>query len=258
MSKLTNYIKKEFGKGFSKNAIRKKLIKAGYDEDQIEQSFAAAEGKQETTVIEPKKSIPNHIAWKKIFGIIIIICIALLFLVGLMWVTKMSSKKVASDDSVCDDVAEEERNFCFLKHAKEQENPLYCDYIIGEGLMEFCKLKKWEDNTCTYEVFVGEKDQCMVNKAIAERDTLYCDDLTDAGDCYKNVAMATNDLNFCEGRIKCISSIAIEKNDPTLCDHPSIADLQMLCLRGYAIGKNDQSYCSDFDGRCLSHFTTES
>ena len=257
MSQLTNYIEKELGKGFSKDAIKSKLLKVGYTEDQIKQSFATVEGKRDTVVVEPKKSIPRQIAWRKIGMIVGIIGIILLVSVGLLFVNKMFSEGFSLSSASCDDVIGEEKDLCYLEFAKENDDVSVCNSIVSVGLKMFCEQKQWEEDDCSYEGYLGALDRCILDKAIVEKDTTYCYQMPDIDACFKDVASGANDVSFCRMRIGCVSSFALERDDPSLCSSPLIAEFEAVCLRQYALAKNDKSYCPNGED-CLSYATTES
>ena len=58
----------------------------------------------------------------------------------------------------------EEKDICFLKLAKQKEDPSFCKKIQNHGLSDMCSQKIWERRDCVYWTLIGEsKDSCILN-----------------------------------------------------------------------------------------------
>jgi hypothetical protein len=254
MSQLTNYIEKELGKGFSKDAVKAKLLKVGYTKEQIQQSFAAVEGKQDTVVVEPTKSIPKHIAWRKIWTIIAIIGVIVLVSVGLLFVNNLFSDGFSLSSPSCDDAVGEEKDLCYLEYAKENDDVTHCASMGTSGLKAYCEEEGWNRDDCSYATITGAEDACFVQMAIQREDSTYCYRSTNVVECLKKVTLTLNDVKFCWLSEECVAAVALEWKDDSLCETLP-RGTEKNCFQKYALGVHDKSYCVKEDDACLAQFS---
>ena len=80
MSQLTNYIQKELDKGFSKDLVTKKLLQAGYTQQEISESFQSLKS-AEPLLRRKSIEMPHmefHITWGRwVFGILAVLLVAI-------------------------------------------------------------------------------------------------------------------------------------------------------------------------------------
>src|SRR3989338_3956607 len=122
MSQLTNYIQKELDKGFSKDLVTKKLLQAGYTQQEISESFQSLKS-AEPLLRRKSLEIPHmefHITWSRwVFGILAILLVAVFGYLIYLYEGELPTFEEVSVTSSCDGLAVEEKNICLLQLAQQ-------------------------------------------------------------------------------------------------------------------------------------------
>ena len=243
MSQLTNYIQKELDKGFSKDLITKKLLQAGYTQQEIGESFKSL--KSAEPLLRRKFAdtlhLETHIQWSKwIFGLLAIIVVIILGFLMYQYKGELSSYQ-EQDVSSCDSLSDREKDICYLQLSATGED--YCSAIQNMAIKTACDERVWETNNCTYELFIGnDYDKCLYQKAVETKDTKYCTMQEEHSDCLLQLALDAGDNSLCEGDGYCLFNYATEKKDITVCE--SLAGMfQYQCYDAYAAETGDFSVC---------------
>lgn len=125
---------------------------------------------------------------------------------------------------------------CYLTYAKNNNNASVCDKIQhvtkGGG-------RPWVDEE---DEFVGNRDICFRDVAIATSNLELCDDLDSKFErkrCIYTIAIKERDVEICENfisvdRDSCVSKIAKLTNSSELCSKINIDVIKQSCLRGTA------------------------
>ena len=145
MSQLTNYIQKELDKGFSQDLISKKLLQAGYSQQEISESFQSLKS-AEPLLRRKSLEIPHmefHITWSRWgFGILAVLLVAVFGYLIYLYEGELPTFEEVSVPSSCDGLAVEEKNICLLQLAQQGED--VCDQLSTDVLKTLCTEKYWE------------------------------------------------------------------------------------------------------------------
>ena len=262
MSQLTNYIEKELSKGYSKDLIKQKLLKAGYKQEVIEDSFHLIEGKKDFIVRKKHHfydSIhldPHVLRSKWLFPVIGIVCLIVLVVLLLSNIDFSEIDKgedlleTTVSISDCKKLSGDGKDICILELAKQTDDIEYCDELFNEGLKSFCVNKGWEQNTCSYESLIGEREDCLKTKAIENSDDNYCYISEDVNTCLVEMSVSLNDVKYCDEVPECVGGVAAETNNIGLCDE---IESKAQCYREYSF-LTDTNVCSDNDIECELYF----
>ncbi len=247
MSQLTNYIQKELEKGFSEKLIREKLLKTGYTEQEIKESFRSIKGAEPLL----RRKLPEylhadvHVQWSRWVFPLLALGVAVFFgyLVYLYAIGEVGVEEVVTD---CDALADaREKDICLLKLARRGEGR--CAKIISDLLRVSCEQTVWERDDCVYEMLVEEDYRaCLYEKAIEKGATSFCIGLEEKrSDCFFAIAEQKDDVSLCKNDFGCVLKMAISQKDASLC---AAADeriqVQALCLDAYAEETGDTSMCA--------------
>ena len=235
MSQLTNYIQKELDKGFSKDLISKKLLQAGYAQQEISESFSSLKSAEPLLRRKPAETIHQeyHIKWSKL--VFALLAAAVLVFFGLLlfqYKASLSSVPVEKGNA-CDGITDvQERDVCLLQLAADGQD--VCEKIQTPLFVASCQNKIWEFNPCLYRSFLGENiDTCLYQLALETGDVHHCFGLeSNQSNCFFQVAQYHNDPSYCSGDVTCVARLALVDGDVSLCD-TLIGRSQQLCYNKY-------------------------
>jgi hypothetical protein len=239
MSQLTNYIQKELDKGFAKDLITKKLLQAGYAQEEITESFKSLKTgepllkrKFVDTIHEDAKVIRSKWLFP-ILGVLLLVVFGYL----IFHYVEMPS------GTECDNISDiEEKDICYLELATSGEK--VCEKITNNVFKTACEQKIWSLRDCTYEMLIDkDPETCLLNKAIETKDTRYCTMQEEHTDCLLMLANSTNDPSLCQGDSFCLALFAIEKKNPEVCE--TIFFSHEECYDTYAAETGDTSICDE-------------
>lgn len=237
MSQLTNYIQKELDKGFSKDLITKKLLQAGYSQQEINESVTSLKS-AEPLLRRKSIEMPHmefHITWSRwVFGILAIVLVAVFGYLIYVYEGEVTFSK-AEESYLCDAITDSlEQDKCYLSLAAEGKDT--CSLIKSKMLTSLCEQKIWETDRCNYLSFTGgDKEACLWEQAVATKDSSYCNRKT------------TDD-------IACLVQLAIKTEDASVCGH------ELFCYQQYAVAIQDKSVCEnvpeeEYKNACLTYYT---
>ncbi len=237
MSQLTNYIQKELDKGFSKDLITKKLLQAGYTQQEISESFTSLKSAEPLLRRKFVDELHHdvHIQWSKwLFGILAVLLVAAFGYLIYLYEGEITLPQTELS-TACDAIADSlEKDKCYLSLAAEGEET--CSLIQSKILGQLCEQKIWETDPCNYLIFTGgDKEACLWEQAIATKDASYCNRKT------------TDD-------IACLVQLAIETKDTSVCGH------ELFCYQKYAVAVEDKTVCEQAINplhreSCLTYYT---
>lgn len=246
MSQLINYIQKELDKGFSKELIREKLLRAGYTKQEIQESFASLKAAEPLL----RRKFPDtihtdvHVRWSKWVFPLLAIALALFF--GYLLFLYIEEKPAVEEVSACEEFSDaQERDTCYLELAAGGEE--VCEKIASEAMQASCKQKIWKMNPCIYQMLLGEDyASCASETALETGDTQHCFGLDEkTSSCLYEVASLNNDISFCQKDFTCILQLAIAQKEPEACIiFEDRTELSALCYDNYAERTGDTSICS--------------
>lgn len=260
--RLTEYIKKEFEKGFSEEDIRKALVNAGYAQEIIENSFREA---------RPKKHHPTMaliIIFALIMLLIGIISYFLLFeqqqdIKNLGEATEAETEEPSTDQGlfemafkenepkICSDIkAIEIRDGCLLKFALENGNEDACSFLPAskiDSCLNQVAINFQKPQICEQLSTEGSRQECIFSISVSEG-LNGCNKLKEdkREDCYitvfgsKNISVQECSLvsgvavNYC---------MALAKRNADLCMEIKSESMIMDCVRDMALRLNDYKIC---------------
>lgn len=240
MSKLTNYIKKEFSKGFSKENIKSALIKAKYPEEAIDRAFYEIENKA-----GKKKRLKKAF---KVIGIILlaVILVYLIFLLitNIHIPTKCDLKKTQN-----------EKDMCYYEKAMAGNNLEYCGKIKQPWIFVPCGNKEPLNPCRNPDLKQEDKDQCWYKDAIKEISLNDCinkvKDKALSNKCVKEIntiVLEKMEIDLCGRNEECILNFAVKKNNPKLCQNEKLFIFeQENCIIDYAKKTGDLEACDMLD-----------
>ena len=216
---MSDYIKKELEKGFSLKKIKKELVKAGHNIGHIEKEFASFESKKEKKIFSYLKNY-----WPII---LIVLFLVILIIVFIKTGPSFKSFKGLSSDQVSEEQVQKTllqsmvdecklisnsklQGVCLLKAAKQFDNISVCSQISSSGNDIFyyaCTDKIWENGDCGYENLIGDSDSCWFNRAVKEKNFLFCESISLDEPrllCEKKVldlASSNKNASFCGGAV---------------------------------------------------------
>lgn len=249
MSQLINYIQKELDKGFSKELIREKLLRAGYTKQEIQESFASLKAAEPLL----RRKFPDtihtdvHVRWSKWVFPLLAIALALFF--GYLLFLYIEGKPAVEEVSACEEFSDaQERDTCYLELAAGGED--VCEKIASSALQSLCTQKIWTASDCSYDFILGKNTSaCLFNKALETKDTTYCYMQKEHTDCLYSLAVAAQESSFCGIDGACLFEYALEQNDVRAC--AAIQDIfQWQCYDAYAEKTGDTSICDKGSFRC--------
>lgn len=223
MSQLTNYIQKELDKGFSKDLVTKKLLQAGYSQQEIGESFQSLKS-AEPLLRRKAIELPHmefHIKWSRwVFGIMAIILVAVFGYLIYLYEGALPTFEEIEAPSSCDGTVEE-KNICLLQLAQDGED--VCDQLSTEVLRSLCTGKYWEKDTCNFNFLVTkdttQREQCLWDQAVATQDASYCTrKVHDKIECLVQLAQDTGDAGVCGQYRKCYTQYALLIKDDSICE----------------------------------------
>ncbi len=241
MSQLTNYIQKELDKGFSQDLVTKKLLQAGYTQQEISESFQSLKS-AEPLLRRKSIEMPHmefHIKWSRwVFGILAVLLVAVFGYLIYLYEGELPTFEEVGVPSSCDGLAVEEKNVCLLQLAQQGED--VCAQLSTEVLRTLCTEKYWEKDTCNFNFLVtkdtAQREQCLWEQAVEMKDTSYCyEKIYDRYDCLINLIDEVGDVSLCGENILCYEKYAINKQDETFCDILVDEESQMRCHREYQV-----------------------
>jgi hypothetical protein len=239
MSQLTNYIQKELDKGFAKDLITKKLLQAGYVQEEITESFKSLKTgepllkrKFVDTIHEDAKVIRSKWLFP-ILGVLLLIVFGYLI---------FHYVEIPSGTE-CDNISDiEEKDICYLTLAAEGED--VCEKIVSSSIQLACTEKLWETQQCVYEKIIGEvSDTC--------KEPTDCKKTEDYTQCITELAIEQKDVGVCEKKMRCVTVLAIEMNDGSLCNE--LRREKQYCTLKYFEATGDSQYCTLGDLECGYH-----
>ena len=147
----------------------------------------------------------------------------------------------------------EEKDICFLKLAKQKEDPSFCKKIQNHGLSDMCSQKIWERRDCAYWTLIGEsKDSCILNTLDQNKLTIcYETEKSEAyGDCidfYSNKASSEKNSSLCLNNPSCLLHYAISTKEDSTCNIlKDISTLHsQLCFTYFYINLKNNNSCKD-------------
>jgi hypothetical protein len=235
MSQLTNYIQKELEKGYAKKLITKKLLKSGYNKQEIAASFKSLDTSEP---IVKRKVLDHthfdvHVQWSKwVFPLLAIgVGLFLGYLVFLYATGDVTTNVEVTD---CDDIVDShEKDLCLLDLGKE--DPEACVLIQEVVLQTACSKAVWEEDPCLYEFFKGgDREQCLWDLAVETGDNSYCmKKVVDRTECFVMLVEATGDVSLCENELFCYPEYALIIEDPSICDNAPDEGFTDSCYRYY-------------------------
>ncbi len=245
MSQLTNYIQKELEKGFSEKLIKEKLLKAGYTEQEIKESFRSLKSAEPLL----RRKLPEylhadvHVQWSKWVFPLLALGVAVFFgyLVYLYAVGEVGIEEVVTD---CDTLVDgREKDICLLQLAAAGED--VCGSMQSVPFKQACFGRVWELEDCTYELLIGEDmETCLLQKAIATRDASYCDRTEDFRVCRAKLAEMSGDISFCQENLACITTISVKEQNPDYCQDIYEDEFLRRCYDFYTKATGETSLCS--------------
>lgn len=242
MSALTEYLQKEVIKGFSKNAIIGKLLKAGYKREKIEQAFAEIDKKESVISQASKKSIVDKEAitkWAAIVVLILVIIAGTYLVINKFMAPEETKEKKAVDISKCNKLVDTERDNCILETAKELDNGEVCREIIEKTKKNMCSIKVWVTNNCLYQQLLGkETEDCFAEQALVSKEINDCYMVRDVEGCLLQLALQENSITYCNDQIECVVAFAKEKNNQEVCEEVDETS-KMFCKQIWSIGDNE-------------------
>src|SRR3989338_2574362 len=138
MSQLTNYIQKELDKGFSKDLVTKKLLQAGYTQQEISESFQSLKS-AEPLLRRKSLEMPHmefHLKWSRwVFGILAIVLVAVFGYLIYLYEGDMESIGEKEPVIISEGIEEEifscgfaeDRRVCITQLALQQDNITICE-----------------------------------------------------------------------------------------------------------------------------------
>ncbi len=224
MSQLTNYIQKELDKGFSKDLITKKLLQAGYSQQEISESFQSLES-AEPLLRRKSIEMPHmnfHITWSKwVFGVLAIVLVAVFGYLMYLYDGELPAFEEVEVPSSCDGLSLEEKNICLLQLAQQGED--VCNQLSTEVLRSLCTDKYWEKDSCNFNFIINkdtaQREQCLWEQAVATQDGSYCTrKVHDKIECLVQLAQETGDAGVCGHYTSCYNQYAVLSKDAQVCD----------------------------------------
>lgn len=244
MSQLTNYVQKELKKGFSKELIMKKLLQAGYTQEEISETFASLQAAEPVMQRKPVEKVREHkhVRWGSI--VFPLLALALLVFFGFMVYTYVeipTFPEVVEEKEVpvgCEGITENrERDICYLQMAATGAE--VCDEFVNAAFQHACLSKLWEADQCLYlEMIEQVSEECEV--PLAEGD---CHAQEDYRTCINALALEEMDPTLCKGNDECIAPLAIALQDGSLCEKHAIGGVD-TCVQQYYDATNDATYCN--------------
>ncbi len=241
MSQLTNYIQKEVDKGFSQDLITKKLLQAGYDKQEIAESFKSLKSAEPLLVRKAIDSIhlDTKVRWSKfIFPLLAILVVVVLGYLVYQYQGEFPSLPSSTEETSCDAFSTvEEKNVCLLQLAQQGED--VCDQLSTDVLKTLCQEKYWEKDACNFEFLMSKnttaREDCLWKQAVATQDASYCDKkVHDKIDCLVQLAQETGDASMCGSYAKCYEQYAVLEKDVSLCDLNEDEFYKAQCATYYA------------------------
>lgn len=231
MSQLTNYIQKELGKGFSKELITKKLLQAGYTQQEIAESLKSlksAEPLLRRKLIDTIHEDAKVVRSKWLFSLI-----GIILLIGFVYLILQYVSIPAG--TVCDNIADvQEKDICYLELAANGED--VCGKISASSVQLACTEKLWETQQCVYEKIIGKiSDICKEPEEGCELAENY-------GQCITDLALKEQNVEICQKRLNCVTAFAIQMNDGSLCQ--TLTRGQKYCTTKYYEETGDAQYCT--------------
>lgn len=222
MSALTEYLQKELAKGFSKNAVTDKLLKAGYKREKIEQAFAEIDKKESIILQASKRSTADKEAitrWATIVVLIIVIIAGTYLIVNKFMKPEEIKKEKLIDISKCNKLIDKERDNCILETAKEFDSGEVCKEITDKTKRNMCIVKIWTTNNCLYQQLLGkETEDCFTKQALTSKEINDCYMIKDVEGCLLKLAVQENDILYCNEQFECVKQFVTLKKDITLCE----------------------------------------
>ncbi len=240
MSQLTNYIQKELDKGFSKDIITKKLLQAGYTQQEITDSFKSL--KSAEPILRRKFAdtlhLETHIQWSKwLFGLLATVVVLVLGFLVYQYSGELPSLPATSTQEEAEPVEEdllqkeiaacdfaEDRVFCITNLAIEYDDSTICDIGVSctaslaaaqkDGSLCLSLAEKWKQESCLsqYYELTGDPTYCT-------SDDMYCGYDSNTTDeekrLYFTQKLASADLETIE---EDILEFAIDEEEAIMCE----------------------------------------
>ena len=239
MSQLTNYIQKELDKGFSQDLISKKLLQAGYSQQEISESFQSLKS-AEPLLRRKSLEMPHmefHITWSRwVFGILAVLLVAVFGSLIYLYEGDLPTFEEVSVPSSCEGTVEE-KNICLLQLAQQGED--VCDQLSTDVLQTLCTEKYWEKDSCNFNFLVTkdteQREQCLWEQAVATQDASYCTrKVHDKIECLLQLAQESGDASVCGQYRKCYTQYALLIKDDSICEMLTDDFDRIQCKADYA------------------------
>lgn len=193
------------------------------------------------------------------------------------------------DEKLCEELAPgygKVQEECFARLAMASNNILLCEKAIGSQLDDKCYQTLLNNNSDPVKLcqeleglaftYCVDNLDCEVNKnkeACADfvfktrNDPNFCEHQLNTAkrtDCYTRVALERDSLELClRTEVKpCITNLAIDKENPSICNLGIDYDADGNCYTNYALAFKDHQFCNrindDFQkGECLKTFAID-
>lgn len=244
MSQLTNYIQKELDKGFNKDIITKKLLQAGYTKQEIQESFTSLKAAEPLLRRKFLDTIHTdvHVRWSR--WVFPLLAIGLLVFFGYLLFLYIEGRPAVEEVTACDEISDvQEKDICYLQLAAGGED--VCDKLKNSAFKRACSGKIWETDSCLYEQFIEQvSESCKIQ--LGEED---CERQEDYVGCITELAVENNDPELCQGKASCITQLAISNKDGSFCTtYLSLSSEE--CIDDYYQVTGDATYCQLGDIAC--------
>ncbi len=246
---MTNYIQKEIEKGFSQKLILEKLLQAGYTKQEIKESLRSLKKSEPLIKRESDLLLSDvHVQWGKwVFPILAILVLLFLSYLIFLYTSGKNTSIVIEDGTGCN-VFEDARqkDICLLHEASSGKD--VCDKIMNPVFKTACVEQFWNTNRCLYESMTEEVSQYCEQEFEQEK----CISVENEIQCLVSLAIEWNNPQLCNKNYDCIVNLAIKTYDGTLC-HNYLDAKQELCSTTYAQATGDRSFCSTTNLMCMYH-----
>ena len=191
-SKVFGYVRTNLKKGYSKDDIRKALIKAGYDEAEIKKAFEDVEN--------------HHHSAPKLLWIVLITLVILGIAFLIPW-NDLFVQEVAEpepfqsfyvvDSKLCEEMSTEEYEGCFNSNKLLISSSEDCENIVDSDAQLICTSLINEDITYCDSAEGDIILFCKVMHAIKSNDVLLCQNLDDvSGQQFCELVVADRNPDF--------------------------------------------------------------
>lgn len=240
MSQLTNYIQKEQEKGFSQDLITKKLLQAGYNKQEIAESFKSLKSAEPLLLRKALDTIhqDTHVKWSKfVFPLLAIFIVVALGYLVYQYQGEFPSLPTSTEPDSCDFPTIEEKNICLLQLAQQGED--VCDQLSTPVLKTMCTEKYWDKDKCNFEFLVSKnttsREDCLWKQAVTTQDASYCNKkVHDKIKCLVQLAEETKDASVCSSFLTCYQQYAVLSKDIAVCESLFDDYEKELCASYYA------------------------